>query len=291
MNKLNLLSIPRIENITPDDFQALYMGPHRPVVIKDLASSWPAIRKWTPEFLKQKYGDLQVKVYNASFAQPGKHYVSSLRKMPFKEYLHLVTTSSKDLRIFAFDILREAPELKEDIMFPSIANGFSKRFVFMFFGCKSSVTPMHYDIDMSHLFHTVIYGKKRVVLFPYEDSNNLYQHPFNTRSYVDVDNPDFDKYPRLRNATGYQEILYPGETLFIPSGYWHHIVYEEGGYAVSMRHPHRSLAKRAQGYINILILLPIDKIMNKLFPDQWFRLKEQRASYEGWFWFAENIKQ
>ena len=279
MNKLNLLPIPRVEKITPSDFQTHYMGPNRPVVFKDLASSWPATRKWTPEYLKQKCGDLQVKVYDTSYAQLGKHYMSSLRKMSFKEYLDLVTNSSVDLRMFLFDILKEAPELREDLMFPSVASGFSKRFIFLFFGCKSSVTPMHYDVDMSHVFHTVFYGKKRVVLFPYEESRNLYKHPFNTRSYIDVDNPDFDKFPRLRDVTGYQEILYPRETLFIPSGYYHYVVYEEGGYAVSMRHPSQSLARRVRGYINILFCLPIDKIINRLLPDQWFRLKEKRASH------------
>lgn len=279
MNKLNLLPIPRVENITPPDFQNLYMGPNRPVVFKDLASSWPATKKWTPQYLQQKYGDLRVKVYNASYTEPGKHYMSSLKTMSLKEYLHLVTTSTEDLRLFLFDMLREAPELREDLRLPSIADGFSKRFIFLFFGCKSSVTPMHCDVDMAYLFHTVFYGKKRVVLFPWEESKNLYKHPFNTRSYVDVDNPDFDKFPRLRDVTGYQETLYPGETLFIPSGYYHYVVYEEGGYAVSMRHPPRSLQMRLRGYINILMFLPIDKVMNKLFPDQWFRFKEKVASH------------
>jgi len=279
VNKLNLLPIPRVENITLPDFQNLYMGPNRPVVFKDLASSWPATRKWTPEYLKQKYGDLRVKVYNASYAEPGKHYMSSLKTMSLKEYLHLVTTSTEDLRLFLFDMLREAPELREDLRLPSIADGFSKRFIFLFFGCKSSVTPMHCDVDMAYLFHTVFYGKKRVVLFPWEESKNLYKHPFNTRSYVDVDNPDFDKFPRLRDVTGYQETLYPGETLFIPSGYYHYVVYEEGGYAVSMRHPPQSLKMRLRCYINILMFLPIDKVMNKLLPDQWFRFKEKVASH------------
>jgi hypothetical protein len=279
MDKLNLLPIPRVENITPPDFQTRYMGPNRPVVFKDLASSWPATTKWTPEYLKQKYGNLRVKVYNASYAEPGKHYMSSLKTMFLKEYLHLITTSTEDLRLFLFDMLREAPELREDLMLPSIADRFSKRFIFLFFGCKSSVTPMHCDVDMFHVFHTVFYGKKRVVLFPWEESENLYKHPFNTRSYVDVDNPDFEKYPRLRSVTGYQETLYPGETLFIPSGYYHYVVYEEGGYAVSMRHPPHSLKMRLRGYINILMFLPIDKVMNKLLPDQWFRLKEKMASH------------
>jgi hypothetical protein len=279
MDKLNLLPIPRVENITPPDFHSRYMGPNRPVVFKDLASSWPATTKWTPEYLQRKYGNLRVKVYNASYAEPGKHYMTSLKTMSLKEYLHLITTSTEDLRLFLFDMLREAPELREDLMLPSIADRFSKRFIFLFFGCKSSVTPMHCDVDMSHVFHTVFYGKKRVVLFPWEESKNLYKHPFNTRSYVDVDNPDFEKFPRLRSVTGYQETLCPGETLFIPSGYYHYVVYEEGGYAVSMRHPPQSLKMRLRGYVNILMFLPIDKAMNKLLPDQWFRLKEKMASH------------
>lgn len=280
MSKLNLLSIPRVENIKAKDFRTLYMELLRPVIIKDLASSWPASRKWTPEYFKEKYGDLQVKVHNARYAHPGKYYMSSLKKMPFKEYLDLIATSSIDLRMFAFNIFREAPELKEDILFPPIATGFSKKLVLMFFGCKSSVTPMHYDLDMKHVFHTTIYGRKRIVLFPNEESKNLYQHPFNTRSYVNVDDPDFNKFPRLKNVTGYEEILYPGETLFIPSGYWHHITYEESGYGVCIRCPHPSLAKRLRGYVNMFVFFPIDKIMNKLFSDHWFRFKERRAYLE-----------
>lgn len=277
VNQLNLLSIPSVEKITREDFQASYMEPNCPVVIKDLASSWPALKKWTPEYLEDQFGELEVNVYNVSFVQPGKHYMASLRKMPFREYLALIRTSSMDLRLFLFNLLREAPQLRDDIKFPSVAKGYSKRFVFMFFGCRSSFTPIHYDIDLSHIFHTVIYGKKRVVLFPPEESRNVYKHPFSTRSYLDVNHPDFDKFPRLSDATGYQATVHAGETLFIPSGYWHHVVYEDGGYGISIRCRHQLLSKRLQGYVNILVCLPIDKVMNKFFPDRWFRWKEKKS--------------
>jgi hypothetical protein len=277
MNQLKLLPIPRVDGISAADFRRLYMEPNRPAVIKDLASSWPALKKWTPEFFAEKHGALPVKVYNASFARPGMSYMSSLKEMPFKEYLNLMMTTAMDLRMFAFNVSWHAPQLRQDILFPALTKGFSKKFIFMFFGCKNSVTPMHYDPDLRYLLHTVLHGKKRVVLFANEESRNLYKHPFNSRSYVDVDHPDFDKFPRLRDVKGYQEILHPGETLFIPSGYWHYMVYEEAGFAVCTRRAHLSLARRLQGYTNILILFPIDKVMNKLFPAHWFRWKERRS--------------
>jgi hypothetical protein len=277
MNQLNLLTIPRVENITAGEFRNAYMEPNRPVVIRDMASSWPALKKWTPEYFAREYGSLQVKIFNSSFIRAGTSYMSSLRKIPFREYLDLMLASSMDLRLFAFNIFWQAPELRKDILWPDITKGFSKQFIFMFFGCAGSVTPLHYDPDLPHLLHTVLHGKKRVMLFRNEESKNLYKHPFNTRSYVDVDNPDFESFPRLKYVTGYQTILQPGETLFMPSGYWHHMVYEQAGYAVCMRCSRIPMAKRLGAYINMLINFPIDKLMNKLWPEPWFRWKEERA--------------
>jgi hypothetical protein len=277
MSELRLLPIPRVERLATGEFRSSYLEPNRPVVIKDLASSWPALKKWTPQFFATEYGSLPVKVYDSSFARSGTSYMSSLRKVPFKEYLDLMLTSSMDLRLFAFNIFWQAPELKQDILWPDMTQGFSKKFIFMFFGCKGSVTPLHYDPDLPHLLHTVLYGKKRVVLFANEESNNLYKHPFNTRSYVDVDHPDFSKFPRLQEATGYQAIIHPGETLFMPSGYWHYMVYEEAGYAVCTRCAKLPLARKLRAYVNLLVCFPVDKVMNKLTAEPWFRWKEERA--------------
>jgi len=84
MNRLNLLPIPRVENITASEFRKLYLEPNRAVVIKDLASSWPALKKWTPEYFAREFGSLQVKVYNSSFTEAGTSYMSSLKKYPLK---------------------------------------------------------------------------------------------------------------------------------------------------------------------------------------------------------------
>ena len=277
MTELRLLPIPRVENLAASEFRRSYLEPNRPVIIKDLASPWPALKKWTPQYFATEYGSLPVKVYDSSFARAGTSYMSSLRKMPFKDYLELMMTSSMDLRLFAFNIFWQAPELKQDILWPDLTQGFSKKFVFMFFGCKGSVTPLHYDPDLPHLLHTVLYGKKRVVLFANEESKNLYKHPFNTRSYVDIDRPDFGKFPRLQEAKGYGAIIHPGETLFMPSGYWHHMVYEEAGYAVCTRCAKLPMARKLRAYVNLLLCFPVDKIMNKLSAEPWFRWKEERA--------------
>jgi ribosomal protein L16 Arg81 hydroxylase len=77
---------------------------------------------------------------------------------------------------------------------------------------------LHYDFLESHAYLAQIVGKKRCTLFSPEDSAALYD------GKVNVDAPDFDKFPLLRDATAYECTLEPGELLFMPHRWWHHVV-------------------------------------------------------------------
>ena len=155
-------------------------------------------------------------------------------------------------------------------------DGFLNDYPFMFFGGQGSITAMHYDIDLSHVFLNQLHGRKRVILFHPDQSKYLYHHPFTVASYVDLDRPDYEKYPALAKVQGFETILYPGESLFIPSGYWHYIEYLDGGYSISLR-ANDSIWRRAKGAINIATHYVIDKGMNKLFGSKWRKMKESLA--------------
>ncbi len=277
MTELELSTVDKVSLIEQKDFSDSYFKPLRPLVIQDLAKSWPASKKWSPDFFREQYGNKKVKVYDDSFVAAGKHYMSKLKTISLKQYIDTIMTSSQNLRMFLYNIKSEIPELVDDIIFPTLINGLSRNFVFMFFGCKGSVTQMHFDIDMSHVFHTAMYGKKTVYLFPYEQGKNLHRYPFTCRSYVDVERPDFQQYPGLKDAQGYKVELEPGETLYIPSGYWHHFVYDEPGYSVSLRCTNSTWQGKLLGFYNLLVMSPIDRLMNIISPQGWFDWKEQQA--------------
>lgn len=277
MSDLDLVNIDKISFIEPETFNKTYFTPLKPVVITDMAKSWPAIKKWTPDFFRAQHGDKQVKVYDGNFIIPGKSYMSQAKTISLKEYIDIVTTTSQDLRMFLYNIKTEIPSLVDDITFPSLVDGLSRSFIFMFFGCKESVTQMHFDIDMSHVFHTAIYGRKTISLFPFEEGKNLHRYPFTCRSYVDIHNPDFEQFSRFKKVKGFQTVLEPGETLYIPSGYWHHVVYDEASCAISLRCTSTTWQGKLQGFYNLIIMSTIDRFMNKIAPKSWFNWKKKHA--------------
>ena len=274
---LNLEPVEVVDTISRDTFQQDYFKPLKPVVMKSMAASWPALTRWTPTFFQSQHGNKQVTVYDKSFVNAGKGYMSGAKTMALSEYVEQVLTTSQDLRMFLYNIKSHIPELLDDIALPDLADGFSNQFIFMFFGCKDSITQMHFDIDMSHVFHTSLYGKKTVTLFSYDQSSNIHRAPFTCRSYIDVDSPDFEKYPGLHNAKGYRVTLEAGDTLFIPSGCWHHMVYDEAGYALSLRCANSSFKGRLHGLYNLTLMQGVDRLMNSLIPNSWHEWKQQKA--------------
>ena len=269
--------VDRVSGLTPDEFRTRFADTDQPVVLQDFAKDWAALEKWTPEYFKEKYGSNQVKVFSGDFGKPGETYMSKADTMAFGTYLDEILTHGKDLRIFLYNIMSNAPELYNDITLPKLLDGISKNFLFTFFGPKGAVTQNHYDIDMTHVFHTAIRGRKKIYLFHPDQSQKLYRHPFTIRSYIDIEQPDFERYPHARGVKGYKIMLEPGETLFMPAGFWHHMIYEDAGYAISLRCPHHKWGKRLEGYYNLTVMQGVDRVANKIAPKAWFDWKEKRA--------------
>ncbi len=273
---MHLLPIDRRSSLTREEFAEEYLKPKRPVVLTDLAADWPAIRKWTFDYLIEHHGHLQVPISGAGFHAPGPNYMKPQSEMPLGEYLQIIRSQPTELRLFLWNILDHAPELKADVSNPDICGGWVDSHPFMFFGGQGAATAMHYDIDCSHVFHTHFWTRKHIVLFDQTQSPLLYQHPFTVQSAVNPIEPDFEKHPAARHARGFETMLGHGETLFIPSMWWHYIKYVDGGFSLSLR-ARDGLLGAAKGLFHIAQHFTVDKGMNALAPLGWKNWKERQA--------------
>jgi hypothetical protein len=90
-------------------------------------------------------------------------------------------------------------------------------------------TPTH--VDEWNNVACVVAGRRRFTLFPPEQIANLYIGPLDfaptgaAMSMVSLRNPDFEKYPKFRDAlTAAQTAeVGPGDGVFIPPLWWHHV--------------------------------------------------------------------
>jgi cupin-like protein len=90
-------------------------------------------------------------------------------------------------------------------------------------------TPTHLDEWFN--IGCVAYGRRRYTLFPPEQIVNLYVGPLDyaptgaPMSLVQLHEPDFERFPRFRIAlaAALSAELGPGDALFIPPLWWHHV--------------------------------------------------------------------
>ncbi len=262
--------IDRIEGYDISRFRQEYMEPLKPVVFTDFMKGWKAGELWNIGFFKEKYGHVPVPVYNEDYHKPGKNYMSSVMEIPFREYLESIENGPSSLRLFLFNILKNIPELESHIPVPEILQRVKTGPPFLFFGGEGAKVGLHYDIDMAHVFLSQFHGTKRVILFAPDQSTALYKQPFTVHSYLDPDDESKNAklYPAVKEASGFEILLHPGETLFIPSGYWHFIVYQNCSFSISMR-AYSSFGQLSKGIFNLATHFLVNKSLNTLFKDKW----------------------
>src|ERR1700744_1566933 len=275
-----LRPIDTVDTISPADFTENYLKPRCPLVIKGLTKDWPAREKWTPEYLKEVVGNKVVPLYDNSKADPSKPINARAAEMPFDEYIDLIKSKPTELRIFFFNIFKQAPELINDIVLPKdLMGGFIESMPAMFFGGSNSVTFLHYDIDLPHIFHTHFGSRKHVILFENKWKRRLYCLPNATYALEDYDvaNPDTKKFPALDGVEGTEVFLEHGEKLFMPTGYWHWMKYIDGSYSLSLRAWDASLTRKAASLYNLTIQRKFDDLMKKNFNGRYMSWKEELA--------------
>ncbi|HEY7808878.1 MAG TPA: cupin-like domain-containing protein [Allosphingosinicella sp.] len=95
-------------------------------------------------------------------------------------------------------------------------------------GNRTSVST---HFDMSDNIAAVVAGRRRFILFPPDQVANLYVGPIDhtmagqPASMVSVQEPDFERFPRFREALEHAMVgeLEPGDAIYVPSLWWHQV--------------------------------------------------------------------
>lgn len=274
-----------VDAIDPIAFKENYYNTKQPLIIKGLAKQWPAYNKWNWQYFKELVGEQRVGLYNNIKSDAYTPINTADDYKTFGEYIDMISQGPAAWRIFLFNIFDHAPQLIEDFTWPeNLMKGFVKKYPMLFTGGATSITHMHFDIDLSNILHTQFVGRKRVLLFPYEEQYNLYRKPFEVLSLADFSNYydevksniDYNKFPAIKKAKGFEVMLEHGDTLFMPAGYWHHMEYLDSGFAMSLRALQNSVGGKLHGVWNLFGMRSIDTVLKKTVPKPWYQWKEKK---------------
>lgn len=212
-----------------EEFLERYVRGCRPLVLTGVTRDWPAMQRWSPQDLAARFGHLDVEIQAERSADPNyeQNKLQHRRRVRLSHFVAQVLSggASNDYYLTANnEALREpgfAPLLDDIGSLPEICDRaeLANRASF-WFGPAGTVTPLHHDTLM--LFHTQIVGRKRWRFISPLQTPLLYNH-FEVYSPIDLDAPDLARYPRLCEATVLEVIAEPGDTVFLPLGWWHQV--------------------------------------------------------------------
>ncbi|MBN7823901.1 cupin-like domain-containing protein [Bowmanella dokdonensis] len=214
-----------------------------PVVIRGFASDWPLVasaRKTPQEFVAYLLQFYQGRKARMVVAPPAAN-----KRFYYNEDMTDVNYLSGDERVDLF--LGRLLELMDREVYPAISmqnamlgeilpglaednrsDFFTDLEPRLWVG-NEGIVSTHYD--GSDNLACVVAGRRRFILFPPEQTCHLYPGPLNftpagaPTSLVDVNNPDFTRYPLFKQALAgaYSAELGPGDAIFIPMLWWHHV--------------------------------------------------------------------
>lgn len=240
--------VPRVANMSPEQFRDEYFLTGKPVVLAGAAAEWPAIKKWSPEFLLQRCGQDEIAVLDAHNwrvnADGNGDVVSTSEKMThISELLDNMKAGGGWYGAF-LELLDKYADLRADLdfsfiqtygqasaMLPWHRNVIAKMYV----GGPGTSTSLH-CAGVSNLY-VQAYGRKKWVLIQPEYTPFMYpalSNGLNWQSRVDFREPNYDATPLYRYVDKYETILEPGDILWNPPFVWHGVMNVTQSIAVSL---------------------------------------------------------
>lgn len=236
--------IPEIAGVDPRALPDDVLLSTQPVVLKGLVADWPMVRAGLESnqsavaYIRKFYRDATVGALLGAPEIEGRFfYNEDLSGFNFK-----AVKLKLDVMLDEVERHKDAPKppaiyvgsTTVDTCLPGFRAendlGFGERqpLVSIWLGNRTRIAAHH---DLPDNIACVVVGHRRFTLFPPEQLENLYIGPLDFTpagqaiSLVDFAKPDLQRFPKFAAAADHAHVaeLAPGDAIFIPSMWWHHI--------------------------------------------------------------------
>ncbi|MBI5367924.1 MAG: cupin-like domain-containing protein [Planctomycetes bacterium] len=256
MRKPSLLdNIPRAGTADLETFRREHLETQRPGIFTGLYAGQPIDRIRTTADARRELGDLEFPINPDYYSTRVRGRANESQVCTLATYLDLAA-SNPDLDLLCTEF-RMPAKMRATFQPPNfLALGVKGRPKVMMYTAKQGLfAPLHFDGDHRQVLFTQVFGRKRVMLFPPRAAEQF--KPTGIDSDLAVqDLTDAGKRRFLVKHGGFECVLAPGETLFIPKLWWHYLDNLETAMSFGVR----------------FHLSPYDWLLSMLEPD--YRLQE-----------------
>ncbi|KAK9269878.1 hypothetical protein L1049_025451 [Liquidambar formosana] len=234
-------NVERSKDLSVEEFCHEYDG-KKPVLLTGLADSWPARSTWTTDQLLLNYGDTAFRISQRSsrkIIMKFKDYVSYMNLQHDEDPLYIFDDKFGEV---APDLLKDysIPHLFQEDFFDVLDRDQRPPFRWLIIGPERSGASWHVDPALTSAWNTLLCGRKRWALYPPgRVPLGVTVHVSEEDGDVNVETPSslqwwLDFYPLLADEDKPIECTQlPGETIFVPSGWWHCVLNLETTVAVT----------------------------------------------------------
>lgn len=222
------MSIQRCGALSHAEFHQQFAKPRRPVVLTSAVHAWPARKRWSASFFQHRHGHRMVTCRGTSTPVRLDDYIDGLDASSFERPAPYLRN---------LDIQTDWPELVPDItprMSYSQPDWLSSRLLpsrwprprhlnQLFISGRGTSISLHYDDWMTHNIVSNIVGEKEFLLFEPDHGSFLYprKDEYLVSGIPDPFNVDPGAFPLFTQARSMSVTIGPGESLFVPCGWWH----------------------------------------------------------------------
>jgi hypothetical protein len=171
-----------------EEFRRNYLEPERPVVVVGGVADWPAVKRWTDDYLRRVVGDVTVLVkphtdYSGGTSQRENEAQAAI---DISTLLTLMASPLPPELSYAREsrLLADAPRLQQDISTPEYVEqsrphltartGYSGPSAWL--GPAGTVAQLHWDPE--HNVYCQVRGRKYIVVVPPDDAACTYPNVF-----------------------------------------------------------------------------------------------------------------
>lgn len=238
-------SVREITGISPAAVPREILTATEPLLLKNLVAEWPVVDagkqsvRSAIDYFNSFYQDATVGAFHGSPESKGRVFYND----------DMSGFSYQKIMVKLDQIMRELQKHEDDANAPmfyvgsttvdtclpgfraagnDINFGDINPLASIWMGNRSRIAA-HFDVPDNLACCAV--GHRRFTLFPPEQLANLYIGPLDFTpagqaiSMVDFESPDFDRFPCFRAALDCAQVadLEPGDAIFVPSMWWHHV--------------------------------------------------------------------